>query len=285
MELLKKLFGRGSIDPYGEINNKHMGLETEEVSEEPELNHNPHPYYGNQYKSSFTAEEKAIIEELVADMGLEKIRIQYRKCNENRTNFNKNEKGLDIIVDIENGLGLFDERRFRGNMAHELWHVKTSLELISHIGEDAFLYLRKIKEEDDKDYPATLGFRTISEYMSRIKELRDYNNYPPALKENIIGNYIKINSYEKPLIKFTIIDVCYVIASAFAAKQYTSDPTDYIDDYKNMLDNHKTVVDGIEKILQTETEWPLEVSRYKEIGERMYELFKTHVPVPVPTKM
>lgn len=88
----------------------------------------------------FEKEMSEIIEHLKNKYGLKNTPISLFPYNENGNQIKKSEDGESIEI------GVYLQKcsqldNFKANAAHELWHVKTNLDLIAKIGIDEFLII------------------------------------------------------------------------------------------------------------------------------------------------
>lgn len=169
---------------------------------------------------------------------------------------------------------------YRVSLAHELWHVKTGLELINKVGIDAFRDL-----VNNQNHEASLAFRTIFEYMAWSECIKNYNEKESGLDLiRIFQNYYQTNSIagypENSIV--TDIEVCDAIASYFARRHNTDMSLEEFTHltYIRLQDNYKKVCDMIGDILLNERKWPMEVNEFKEIGDRMKNIFEEYIPLP-----
>ena len=117
---------------------------------------------------------------LLEKFGLNGVPISFmQKPEESYTKMNKeNNKGefeLDIVVNVNRHPSM---NCFRGDLAHELWHVKTNSELIDKIGLKAF-----VKLQTDKN-ASSLAFRTMAEFFSWKKAMEENEGEKTSISIN-----------------------------------------------------------------------------------------------------
>lgn len=147
---------------------------------------------------------------------------------------------------------------YKGSLAHELWHVKTGLELIREIGIDEFVKLQR-----EYDFEKSLAFKTLSEYYSWHKAISEYNDRMCSLTLKS-----RFNDYKDK--KINEIELCDTIAAHCAWKEVHK--TENIAD--NLTEEEKLFVERIMQIIkENSTCWPISLEEFKNIGEEMSQAF------------
>lgn len=147
---------------------------------------------------------------------------------------------------------------YKASLAHELWHVKTSLELIREIGIDEFVKLQR-----DSDFEKSLAFKTISEYYSWYKAILEYNEKKCTI---LLKN--RLNDYKNK--RINEIELCDTIAPHCAWNVVHN----VVSEEDNLSEEEKLSVKRIMKIImENTTNWPLPLERFKKIGEDMLKAF------------
>lgn len=147
---------------------------------------------------------------------------------------------------------------YKASLAHELWHVKTSLELIGEIEIDEFVKLQR-----NSDFEKSLAFKTISEYYSWYKATLEYNE-----KKCDILLEKRLNDYKNK--RINKIELCDTIAAHCAWNVVHN----VVSEEDNLSEEDKLFVKRIMQIIIENTKnWPLPLEHFKNMGEDMSKAF------------
>ena len=220
-----------------------------------------------------------IKDELLEIMGLENQVITFGKASLSSsaavTFFDKEGNfAIRIFMDEYN-----NPEHYKTSLAHELWHVKTGLELINKIGEDAF------RDLVYNNHEASLAFRTIFEYMAWSECIKNYDEKESGIDlPSIFGRYFQTNSIEGYPEDYIVTDiaVCDAIASYSARKHNVNMSMEELNHsgYVSLADNYKKTCDAIGELLLNVRKWPMEVAEFEAIGIEMKKIFREYIPLP-----
>ena len=117
---------------------------------------------------------------LLEKFGLDEVPISFmqEQADSYTKMYKKNNKGefeLEIVVNVYRHHSL---NCFRGDLAHELWHVKTNIDLIKKIGLEEFVKLQRDKNA------SSLAFRTMAEFFSWEKAMEENEEERTCLSIN-----------------------------------------------------------------------------------------------------
>ena len=147
---------------------------------------------------------------------------------------------------------------YKASLAHELWHVKTSLELIREIGIDEFVKLTR-----DYDFEKSLAFKTMSEYYSWYKATLEYNE-----KKSTFRLKDRLDDYKDE--RINKIELCDTIAAHCAWNVVHN----VVSEENKLSEEEKLFVKRIMQIIIENTEnWPLPLEHFKNMGEDMSKAF------------
>ncbi|MDU4848489.1 hypothetical protein [Clostridium sp.] len=166
----------------------------------------------------------------------------------------KYELNITVIMTCDSQI-----RCYIGSLAHELWHVKTSLELIKQIGIYEFAKLQK-----DIASEKHLAFNTISEYYSWYKAILDYN-------EQKCNYSLESRLYHYECGKINSIALCDTIAAHCAWNKVYNE----VSDYNSLSIEEKEFIRSIMQIIMENTnKWPLTLEEFESIGKEMLKVFE-----------
>ena len=167
----------------------------------------------------------------------------------------KPELGITVVMPK------YTKDKYTGDLAHELYHVKTGLELNKIIGFDAYYKL-----QCNIDYEKSLAFRTLSEYHSWYKAIKDYGDEQCAITMRM-----RFNGYKYGLTNE--ISVCDTIAAHCAWS--TAHKVVFKDGELSV--EEKLFVDCIMQIITSNSSWPISLESFDKIGKDIMQAFKKYI--------
>lgn len=194
------------------------------------------------------------------EMGLNDIKIEYKlnqpgpaACMFKQVEEDNYELSITVFMTSDSQM-----QCYKASLAHELWHVKTSLELIQEIGIYEFVKLQK-----ESDLQKSLAFKTISEYYSWYKATSEYNEKKCSIR---LGS--RLSDYKNK--KINEIELCDTIAAHCAWNVFNN----VVGEEENLSEEDKLFVKRIMQIIMENTKnWPLQLERLKNMGEDMLKAF------------
>lgn len=215
--------------------------------------------YNRQNTRTPQNEYMEIYDNMKKEMGLNDIKIEYKlnqlspaACMFKQVEEDNYELSITVFMTSDSQM-----QCYKASLAHELWHVKTSLELIQEIGVYEFVKLQK-----ESDLQKSLAFKTISEYYSWYKATLDYNEKKCSIR---LGSML----YKYKNKKINAIELCDTIAAHCAWNVVHN----VVGEEENLSEDDKQFVKRIMKIImENTTNWPLPLECFKKIGEDMLKV-------------
>lgn len=140
---------------------------------------------------------------------------------------------------------------YEASLAHELYHVKTNLELIEMIGIEELAKLMR-----DSNIERSIAFKTLSEYYSWFVAISKY-------KERKCHITLRNRIWEYKNKRIDEVELCDTIAAQYAwSKAKDAQDIDY-----DLAEEESQLVKNICCIIDNNlSEWPLSLNQFEHMG-------------------